>query len=90
MLEYYSKSSTEAETKYHSYELETLAVFNAVKHFRHYLHDQKFVVYTDCNSLKASRTKIELTARDFDVQYSTGSEMAHLDLLLIKRKQKNS
>lgn len=73
-----------------SYELETLAVVNAVKHFRHYLHGRKFVIFTDCNSLKSPRNKIELLPRvyrwwaylqtfDFDIQYREGKRMAHAD-----------
>jgi hypothetical protein len=58
VVEYYSKRTSPAESRYHSYELETLAVVNAVKHFRHYLHGRKFLVVTDCNSLKASSNKV--------------------------------
>lgn len=87
---YFSKRTTPAETRYHSYELETLAVVNAIKHFRQYLHGRKFVVVTDCNSLKSSRNKIDLTPRvhrwwaflqsyDFDVTYRAGKHMAHVD-----------
>ena len=50
VIEYYSKRTTPTESRYHSYELETLAVVNAVKHFRHYLHGREFLVVTDCNS----------------------------------------
>nr|XP_033199277.1 uncharacterized protein LOC117161683 [Bombus vancouverensis nearcticus]XP_033204812.1 uncharacterized protein LOC117165556 [Bombus vancouverensis nearcticus] len=57
VVEYYSKRTSPAESRYHSYELETLAVVNAVKHFRHYLHGREFLVVTDCNSLKASSSK---------------------------------
>jgi len=63
VIEYYSKTTSSCESRYTSYELETLAVVNAVKHFRHYLHGRKFVIFTDCNSLKSSRTKIELSPR---------------------------
>lgn len=91
-MEYYSKCTSPAEAKYHSYELETLAVVNATKYFRHYLQGRKFVVYTDCNSLKASRTKMELTPRvhrwwgflqsfEFDIEYRKGERMAHVDFL---------
>ena len=38
VIEYYSKRTNPAESRYHSYELETLAVVNAIKHFGHYLH----------------------------------------------------
>lgn len=89
-VEYYSRRTTSAESRYHSYELETLAVVNSVKHFRHYLYGRSFTVVTDCNSLKASRTKVDLTPRvhrwwaflqafDFDIQYREGKRMAHVD-----------
>ncbi|CAH2106762.1 unnamed protein product [Euphydryas editha] len=89
-VEYYSKRTTHTESRYHSYELETLAVVNSVKHFRHYLYGRTFTVVTDCNSLKASRTKVDLTPRvhrwwaflqafDFDIQYREGRRIAHVD-----------
>ncbi|XP_049307209.1 uncharacterized protein LOC125777120 [Bactrocera dorsalis] len=92
VVEYFSKCTSPAESKYHSYELETLAVVNAIKHFRHYLQGRKFVVFTDCNSLKASRTKSDLSPRVyrwwaflqsfvFDIQYTKGERMAHVDFL---------
>lgn len=90
-VEYYSKRTTQAESRYHSYELKTLAVVNSVKHFRHYLYGRTFTVVSDCNSLKASRTKVDLTPRvhrwwaflqafDFDIQYRECKRMAHVDL----------
>lgn len=87
---YFSKRTTDAESKYHSYELETLAVVNAVKHFRHFLHGRKFLVVTDCNSLQMSRKKLDLAPRvhrwwaflqsfDFDIIHREGKRMAHVD-----------
>lgn len=92
VVEYFSKRTTPAESRYHSYELETIAVVNAIKHFRHYLQGRKFTVVTDCNSLKASRNKIDLTPRvhrwwaylqafDFDIVYREGKNMSHVDFL---------
>ncbi|KAJ0179622.1 hypothetical protein K1T71_005334 [Dendrolimus kikuchii] len=92
VVAYFSKRTTATESKYHSYELETLAVVNAVKHFRHYLHGNKFTVVTDCNSLKSSRNKVHLTPRvhrwwaflqafDFEVVYRDGKRMCHADFL---------
>ena len=92
VVAYYSRRTTTAESKYHSYELETLAVVNAVKHFRHFLHGRKFVVVTDCNSLKSARKKLDLTPRvhrwwaflqsfDFDVVHREGKRMVHADFL---------
>ncbi|CAH2084649.1 unnamed protein product [Euphydryas editha] len=87
---YFSKRTTIAESKYHSYELETLAVVNAVKHFRHYLHGRKFIVVTDCSSLRSTRKKLDLTPRvhrwwaflqgfDFDIVHRSGKRMPHVD-----------
>lgn len=90
VIAYFSKRTSGAESRYHSYELETLAVVNAIKHFRQYLHGHKFTVVTDCNSLKSSQTKKELSPRvyrwwmflqsfDFNVTYKSGTNMAHVD-----------
>jgi hypothetical protein len=60
VIEYYSKRTSPTECRYLSYELETLAVVNAIKHFRHYLHGRKFLVVTDHNSYTfAISSKIE-------------------------------
>lgn len=92
VIEYYSKRTSPCESKYHSYELETLAVVNAIKHFKHYLQNRKFLVVTDCNAIKASKTKMDLTPRvhrwwcflqtfDFDIEYRPGKRMEHVDFL---------
>lgn len=90
VIGYFSMRTTSAESKYHSYELETLAVVRAIKHFRHYLYGRKFVIITDCNALKASRYKQELLPRihrwwaflqnfDFDIEYRKGERLQHAD-----------
>lgn len=92
VVAYFSHRTNDAESRYHSYELETLAVVRAVEHFRHYLYGCRFTVFTDCNSLKASHSKKDLTPRvhrwwailqsyDFDVVYKEGKNMAHADFL---------
>lgn len=92
VVAYFSRRTTEIESRYHSYELETLAVVRAVEHFRHYLYGRKFTVLTDCNSLKASKSKCDLTPRvhrwwailqayDFDIIYREGRVMEHADYL---------
>lgn len=92
VVAYFSHRTTDAESRYHSYELETLAVVKAVEHFRHYLYGRKFTVFTDCSSLKASHSKKDLTPRvhrwwailqsyDFDIVYKEGRNMAHADFL---------
>ena len=78
------------DSTYHSYELETLAVVNAVKHFRHYLHGREFLVVIDCNSLKGTSNKVNdgvyrwwayLQNFTFDIMYREGKRMAHVDFL---------
>lgn len=92
VVAYFSRRTTEVESRYHSYELETLAVVRAVENLRHYLYGQHFTVYTDCNSLKASKAKTDLSPRvhrwwaylqahDFDIVYKEGRNMAHADFL---------
>ncbi|GBP44073.1 Retrovirus-related Pol polyprotein from transposon 17.6 [Eumeta japonica] len=60
---YFSKVTQGAESKYHSYELETLAVVKAVQNFRHYLVGLEFTIVTDCNALKATERKKDLLPR---------------------------
>lgn len=92
VISYFSRRTTDTESRYHSYELETLAVVRAVENFRHYLYGQHFTVFTDCNSLKASKSKTDLTPRvhrwwaflqayDFDIVHKQGSSMEHADFL---------
>ncbi|XP_060807732.1 uncharacterized protein LOC132903434 [Amyelois transitella] len=69
-----------------------LAVVNAIKHFRHYLQGRKFTVVTDCASVRASKSKTDLSSRvhrwwvylqsfDFDIVHRAGSRMGHVDFL---------
>lgn len=92
VVAYFSRRTTETESRYHSYELETLAVVRAVEYFRHYLYGQHFTVFTDCNALKASKAKVDLTPRvhrwwaflqayDFEIVYKEGRSMTHADYL---------
>lgn len=55
---YFSKRTTESESKFHSFELETLAIY-ALKQFRVYLQGIKFKILTDCNSLTMTLKKEE-------------------------------
>ncbi len=89
---YYSRQTHGAESKYHSYELETLAVVESLKKFRTYLVGIKFTVVTDCNSLKMAAKKKQLIPRiarwwlqlqefDFNIEYRSGQRMQHVDAL---------
>lgn len=89
---YYSRQTLEHERKYHSYELETLAVVESLKKFRPYLLGITFTVITDCNSMKATHHKkhilpriarwwLQLQEFTFDIKYRPGERMAHVDAL---------
>jgi len=89
---YMSKKTTEAERKYSSYELETLAVVEALKKFRIYLLGKTFKIVTDCSALQQTMRKQDLMPRiarwilflqDFDyvMEHRAGSRMKHVDAL---------
>lgn len=92
VVSYFSKVTQGAESRYHSYELETLAVVRALQNFRHYLIGIKFKILTDCNALKATERKKDLLPRvarwwvylqdfNFEIEYRKGSMMSHADYL---------
>ncbi|CAF4891444.1 unnamed protein product [Pieris macdunnoughi] len=92
VVAYYSQVTTGLEVRYHSYELETLAVVRALRHFRHYRIGIEFKVVSDCNALKATQNKKELLPRvarwwvylkdfTFTIVYRKGVLMPHADYL---------
>ncbi|BHF82314.1 hypothetical protein SprV_0802545100 [Sparganum proliferum] len=46
-LVFFSKKFLPAETRYSTFGRELLAIYLAVKHFRHFLEDQDFTIFTD-------------------------------------------
>lgn len=60
---YFSKRTTEQESKYHSYELECLAIIFSLKRFHHYLQDIHFKIVTDCDSFRLTLSKKEVVPR---------------------------
>jgi len=51
VVAYYSQAN-KAETRYHSFELEMLAIVRAVERFHLYLYGLYFIIITDCPSLR--------------------------------------
>lgn len=89
---YFSKRTTDVESRYHSFELETLAIIYALRRFRVYLHGINFKILTDCNSLTLTLKKKEINPRiarwalelenfQYTLEHRAGSKMAHVDSL---------
>ncbi|UYV74583.1 hypothetical protein LAZ67_12000199 [Cordylochernes scorpioides] len=87
-VHYMSKKTNEAQQKYSSYELEVLAVVEAVKKFRVYLLGIKFKILTDCSAFTMTLKKKDLTTRvarwallleeyDYTIEHRPGSGMKH-------------
>ena len=57
---YFSQRTTAAEAKYHSFELECLAVIYAIKRFHIYLAGIKFKIITDCDCFRLTSSKRDI------------------------------
>ncbi|KAG6439129.1 hypothetical protein O3G_MSEX000509, partial [Manduca sexta] len=89
---YFSRKTNTDERKFHSYDLETLAVVASLNRFRVYLIGISFKIFTDCNALRSTLIKRDLIPRiarwwvqlqEFDctIEYRPGPRMAHVDAL---------
>jgi len=89
---FYSRKATAAESRYHSFELETLAIIYALRRFRIYLEHKPFLIVTDCSSLvqtlskksinpRIARWPLELESFNYSIAHRPGSSMAHVDAL---------
>ena len=89
---YYSRHCTDAERNHHSYELEVLAVVEALERFRIYILGKHFRLITDCSAIASIKTKKELIPRiarwwmklleyDFEAVHRPGARMAHVDAM---------
>lgn len=92
VVAYATRQTTATEEKYHSFELEALAVVFAINRFKVYLSGIKFRVVTDCSALRMAWLKRDLSPRiarwwldlqeyDFEVDHRSGCSMAHVDAL---------
>lgn len=88
----YSRQTTSDEKKYHSFELELLAIVSSLQKYRLYLLGSKFTIVTDCNAVKFAMTKKEIIPRiarwvlstqefTFDITHREGTRMQHVDAL---------
>jgi len=58
-----SRKTKPCEVKYHSYELEVLAVIGALVKWRVYVLGKKFKIITDCNAFNMTMKKKEFPLR---------------------------
>nr|GEU92848.1 hypothetical protein [Tanacetum cinerariifolium] len=63
-IAYFSEKLTEPKSRYTTYDLEFYAVVQAVKHWRHYLFNKEFVLFTDHDSLRHIRTQDKLSHKN--------------------------
>lgn len=91
-IAYASQANNEAEKRYHSYELEMMAIVKAVERFHIYLYGIDFKVVTDCNALVFAVNKASINPRiarwvlrlqnySFKIEHRSGQKMTHVDAL---------
>ena len=90
---YFSKRASDAESRLHSFELETLAVVYCLQRFHVYLYGlPSFDLITDCNSLvqtlnkkdinpKIARWSLFLSNYNFTMKHRESHKMHHVDAL---------
>ncbi|GFX50968.1 retrovirus-related Pol polyprotein from transposon 17.6 [Trichonephila clavipes] len=92
LIYYMSRKTSETERKYTSYELEVLAIIEALKKFKVYILGMPFKIITDCNAFTKTMSKKDLNTRiarwalnlqdyDYTILHRSGSQMAHVDAL---------
>lgn len=91
-VSYFSKRTTAAESRYHSFELGTLAIIYALKRIHSYISGMPFTIITDCNVLSMTLAKKNIYARiarwalqlenyNHKVIHRKGESMKHVDAL---------
>jgi len=89
-IAYYSQATNQSESRYHSFELEMLAVIKTIERFHIYLYNLCFTVITDCHALvyavdkaninpRIARWILKLQNYKFKIMHRDGKKMAHVD-----------
>lgn len=87
---YFSQRTSPNESKFHSFELECLAVVYAIKRFHIYLSGISFKIMTDCDSFRLTLNKKDINPRisrwalflqnyDFEIFHRSNKNMQHVD-----------
>lgn len=89
---YFSKRTTDVETRYHSYKLKCLCIVYSLKRFHIYLHGIAFKIFTDCDSFRLTLSKKDIVPRimrwalflenyDYTIHHRSSKQMRHADAL---------
>jgi hypothetical protein len=92
VVAYFSRHTSSVEQKYHSFELETLAIVVSVRRYRQYLLGRTFTIITDCSAVKNTFEKKEINSRvgrwvlelseyDYKIKHRGNVQMRHVDAL---------
>ena len=103
-IAYASRTTSSAERKYSSTELECAAVVWAVNYFRPYLYGKRFTIFTDHSALqwllklktikngltgRLARWQLQLQSFDYDIKYRPGTVNSNADALSRMPQQLN-
>ncbi|CAD6995745.1 unnamed protein product [Ceratitis capitata] len=91
-VQFMSRKTTSTEQNYSAYELEVLAIVEALKKWRIYVLGCKFKIVTDCNAFEQTMKKSDLPPRiarwamflqefDHQIEHRSGVQMKHVDAL---------
>lgn len=91
-VHYFSRLTIDAETRYHSFDLECLACVESLRRFRVYLLGKRFKLVTDCSAMNMALQKKEINSRvarwaldlaefQFDTEHRKAERMQHADAL---------
>ena len=62
-IAYYSEKLAGARSRYSTYDMEFYAIVQAIKHWRHYLVHQEFVLFTDHDALRHLDSQAKVPSR---------------------------
>ncbi|XP_058455232.1 uncharacterized protein LOC131432752 [Malaya genurostris] len=91
-ISYASRGLVGAERKYHTIEKELYAIVWAVNRFKHFIYNQRFIVYTDHRPLISiwhlketsptlTRLRLKLQGLEMDIRYKQGKDNVVADFL---------